>query len=257
MSDLIPFNEQKQMADVIAKSGLFGFKDPIAILALMAVAQSEGRHPASVAKEYHFVQGRPALKADAMLARFQRAGGSVEWTKYTDAEVEGVFSHPQGGTLKLSWTFEQAKRIGLAAKDNWKNYPRAMLRARVISEGIRTVYPGVLTGEYTPEEVMDFEPVKKPVLELVPIEGEFEETENKPTIALYVPNPDGSIGIYKHCVDETEWRDTYFQLVNSVKASKKLTDAQKDGKLAALKELNQDNIDALIGKELGDGTEAA
>ena len=30
-----------------------------------------------------------------------------------------------------------------------------MLRARVISEGIRTVYPGVVVGVYTPEEVSD------------------------------------------------------------------------------------------------------
>ncbi|MBK8184776.1 MAG: hypothetical protein IPK63_18615 [Candidatus Competibacteraceae bacterium] len=49
-----------------------------------------------------------------------------------------------------------AKRANLAGKDLWKQYPRAMLRARVISEGIRTVYPGVLSGMYTPEEVRDF-----------------------------------------------------------------------------------------------------
>jgi hypothetical protein len=32
-----------------------------------------------------------------------------------------------------------------------------MLRARVISEGIRTVFPGVAVGVYTPEEVADFD----------------------------------------------------------------------------------------------------
>ena len=41
-----------------------------------------------------------------------------------------------------------------------------MLRARVISEGIRTVYPGVAVGIYTPEEVNDFDaaPVKAEVV---------------------------------------------------------------------------------------------
>ena len=39
--------------------------------------------------------GRHA-KADAILARFQAAGGKVEWKTYTDDEVTGVFSHPQG-----------------------------------------------------------------------------------------------------------------------------------------------------------------
>src|SRR5207253_3013162 len=47
---------------------------------------------------------------------------------------------------------------GLAGKDNWKNYPRQMLTARVISEGIRTVLPGVVAGVYTPEENQDFAP---------------------------------------------------------------------------------------------------
>ncbi|MCX7689084.1 MAG: hypothetical protein N2045_14060, partial [Fimbriimonadales bacterium] len=56
---------------------------------------------------------------------------------------------------------EDAKRAGLIGKagGNWEKYPRAMLRARVVSEGVRTVFPGVIVGLYTPEEVRDFEPV--------------------------------------------------------------------------------------------------
>lgn len=142
MSNIVPWNDQERMATAIAKSGLFGMKDPTTVLALMAVAQAEGRHPASVAKDYHIIQGRPALKADAMLARFQLAGGKVEWKVYTDEKVTGVFTHAQGGSLEVTWTMAQAKSIGLGGKDNWKNYPRAMLRARVLSEGIRSVYPG-------------------------------------------------------------------------------------------------------------------
>ena len=68
MSNIVPFDDQERMASAIAKSGLFGLKDQTQVLALMAVAQAEGRHPATVAKEYHIIQGRPALKADAMLA---------------------------------------------------------------------------------------------------------------------------------------------------------------------------------------------
>ena len=76
-NDLVPWSDQERMATAIAKSGLFGLKDTTQVLALMAVAQAEGRHPASVAKDYHIIQGRPALKADAILARFQAAGGKI------------------------------------------------------------------------------------------------------------------------------------------------------------------------------------
>ena len=75
-------------------------------------------------------------------------------------KVEGEFSHPKSSPkpIVIGWTIEMAKRIGLASRDNWRNYPRAMLRARVISEGVRTVYPGIAVGIYTVEEVQDFAP---------------------------------------------------------------------------------------------------
>ena len=156
---VIPVSDVERMAVAVAKSGLFGVNTPEQALALMLVAQAEGRHPASAAKEYHIIKGRPALKADAMLARFQQAGGKVAWEERSDTKVSATFSHEQGGSLVVTWTIDDAKRAGLANGDNWKKYPRQMLSARVISEGVRAVYPSVVSGIYTPEEVQDFEPV--------------------------------------------------------------------------------------------------
>lgn len=150
---LIPLNDMAVMAEAIAKSGLFGIRTADQALALGLLCQAEGRHPAEAARDYHVIQNRPTLKADAMLARFQNAGGRVEWTAYTDEIVTGVFSHPQGGTLTLTWDVERAKRAGLMSRDTWKAYTRQMLRARVISEAIRTVLPGVLSGCYTDDEI--------------------------------------------------------------------------------------------------------
>jgi hypothetical protein len=154
---IVPVGEIERMARAVAESKLFGVKSPEQATALMLVAQAEGMHPAIAARDYHVVQGRPALKADAMLARFQQAGGKVRWTAYTDTRVSGVFSHPSGGEVEVDWTIAQAKSAGLTGKDVWRQYPRAMLRARVISEGIRTVFPGVAVGVYTVEEVQDFD----------------------------------------------------------------------------------------------------
>ena len=154
---VVTMGELEKMATAIVKSNLFGVKTVDQAVTLMLVAQAEGLHPATAARDYHVIQGRPALKADAMLARFQQAGGKVEWESYTDAKVSGNFSHPQSPKpVLIEWTLDMAKRIGLAGKDNWKNYPRAMLRARVISEGVRTCYPAIASGIYTPEEVGDF-----------------------------------------------------------------------------------------------------
>lgn len=246
MSNIVPWNDQERMATAIAKSGLFGMKDPTTVLALMAVAQAEGRHPASVAKDYHIIQGRPALKADAMLARFQLAGGKVEWKVYTDEKVTGVFTHAQGGSLEVTWTMAQAKSIGLGGKDNWKNYPRAMLRARVLSEGIRSVYPAVLVGEYTPEEVQDFDVKETKTIQATAVEIVDELIEEVAgEWALYVPDADGSMKLYKNCADDNEFMSEYADLVSKIDASKKLAAVEKDQKMKLLEEVNIKTLTAL------------
>lgn len=157
---VISVRDIEVMANAVAKSKLFGVSTADQAMALMLIAQAEGLHPAIAARDYHIIQGRPALKADAMLARFQQAGGKVEWTSMTDDRVAGKFSHEQGGSVEIDWDMTRAKAAGLGGKDMWKKFPRQMLRARVISEGIRSVFPGVTSGVYTPEEVEDFEKPK-------------------------------------------------------------------------------------------------
>jgi hypothetical protein len=165
----------ERMAQSVAKSGLFGVKTAEQALGLMMIAQAEGTHPATAARDYHIIQGRPALKADTMLARFQAAGGKVNWTEYSDKRVAGTFSHPQGGSLEIVWDEARAKQAGLWGRDNWKNYPRAMMRSRVISEAVRTIYPGIATGIYTVEEVQDMVDVT-PTMQQQEAAAHFEAT---------------------------------------------------------------------------------
>lgn len=173
-ASVAPVDDVWRMAQAVAKSGLFGMKSAEQAMALMLVAQAEGMHPATAARDYHVIQGRPALKADAMLARFMQAGGRVQWSSYTAECVRATFSHPQGGEVEVEWTIEQAKAIGLANKETWRQYPRQMLRARVVSEGIRTVFPGVAVGVYTPEEVADFD--ERPAVTVTQIEDDLQPT---------------------------------------------------------------------------------
>lgn len=145
-------------ARAIASSGLFSIKNESQALALMLIAHAEGRHPALVALDYDIISGRPAKRAIAMQRDFLASGGKITWIKSDNQCAEAIFSHPQGGELKESYTMEDAKLAGLAYKDNWKKFPKAMLRARVLSSGIRAVYPHATSGMYVPEEVQDFEP---------------------------------------------------------------------------------------------------
>jgi hypothetical protein len=148
-----------EMAKNVARSRLFGM-DEAQTFTLMLLAQAKGLHPIQAVERYHVIQGRPAMKADAMLAEFQAKGGVVEWLQHDATKCAATFTAPGVKTpTTVSWTLDDAKRADLAGRDMWKKYARQMLRARVISEGIRMTMPGILSGIYTPEEVADMAPV--------------------------------------------------------------------------------------------------
>jgi hypothetical protein len=238
MNNLVPLQDITQMAEVAASSKMFGFKNPQEAMAIMLLCQAENLHPAVAMRDYHVIQGRPALKADAMLARFQQAGGSVNWKDYTDEKVTGVFSHPSGGSLEVSWSLAQAKSIGIANKDNWRNYPRAMLRARCVSEGIRSVYPGCVVGVYTPEEIQDFKqskPIDMGIAERVEDTQPSEVIEDG-AFPLYVPNADEPYTSY-HTV--SDWITGFEDMVMRISGSNKLDDATKASKIESLNVANE------------------
>lgn len=148
----------EKIATAVAKSGLFGIKTSDQAMALMLIAQAEGRHPVEAARDYNIIQGRPAKTADAMLRDFLSSGGRVEWHVLTNEKADATFSHPSGGTLRIDWDMPRAKAAGLGGKEMWTKYPRQMLRSRTISEGVRSVCPAATSGMYVPEEVKDFAP---------------------------------------------------------------------------------------------------
>jgi len=242
MSQLITVDQIQTMANAVVKSQLFGMKTVEQATALMLIAQAEGYHPALAARDYHIIQGRPTLKAETMMARFQQQGGKVDWKTLTDEEVTATFSHPSGGSATITWTFEQARKAGLTGKDNWRNYPRAMLRARVVSEGIRTVFPGVVLGVYTPEEVQDIptQPKTRDMGTVDVVEPVEEERVDHP-FSLFLA--DGSV--YKGYPDFPEYMEGIRSMVAKITNSSKFNEEEKKAKITSLLTANSKQIEAL------------
>ena len=209
-TELIPVQDLTTMARAIASSGFGGCKTPEQALTLMLIAQAEGRHPGIIARDYHIINGRPALKADAMLARFQEAGGAMRWIELTDTRAEAVFSHPKGGEIAIDWDLDRAKKAGVfATNPNWQKYPRNMLRARVVSEGVRTILPGVVCGTYTPEEVDDMEPRTPEYTVQPPANDDAQKKaakpepseENRPDFVEYLQKAAAQIGSFEPIIE--------------------------------------------------------
>jgi hypothetical protein len=242
MSQLITVDQIQTMANAVVKSQLFGMKTVEQATALMLIAQAEGYHPALAARDYHIIQGRPTLKAETMMARFQQQGGKVDWKTLTDEEVTATFSHPSGGSATITWTIEQAKKANLTGKDNWKNYPRAMLRARVVSEGIRTVFPGVVLGVYTPEEVQDIptQPKSRDMGTVDVVEAVEEEKVDHP-FSLFLA--DGSV--YQSFPDFQGYLEGIRSMVAKITNSSKFNEEEKKAKITSLLTANSKQIEAL------------
>tara|TARA_Y100000593_G_scaffold23934_1_gene47463 strand:- start:520 stop:1341 length:822 start_codon:yes stop_codon:yes gene_type:complete len=195
-----------------AKSGMFGITAPEqgAVLAMTALA--ERVTPVELLKKYHLVQGRLAMRSDAMLAEFIRAGGKVTWveTSPTRAAARFVFAD---NDIELEFTMDEAKSAGLASRENWKKHPANMLRARLISNAVRMLAPQVCSGQYTPEEVQDTSPsggrasfaeVAATVTTSSPIVAEattlFEGSVNR----VDTPGEAGRLEVYAKWIDDLE-----------------------------------------------------
>jgi hypothetical protein len=148
-------SDMERVALAIAKGGLFGSNDPNAVLTLCMLAHAEGQHPAVVFRDYHMISGKPSKKAEAMQRDFLSAGGKIEWHRLDDDCADATFSHPQGGTARIAWDKARVAQAQLGGNAMHKKYPRQMLRSRVISEGVRTVFPGATSGLYETGEVQD------------------------------------------------------------------------------------------------------
>ncbi len=194
----------ERIAAVIAKSGMGGFKTQEQALVALFLAIAEGIPFGRVIHEYHVINGRLTLRSECMLARFQRAGGSIEYVVHNDTEVSVIASHPKGGSLTVTWTIERARKAGLTANPTWQKHPAAMLTARAVAQAVRAVYPACLSGVIVEDEAIEIaaesesQPFPQPVAPRKRLNGsngskplEITETpaaaQNSPQIAKEAP----------------------------------------------------------------------
>lgn len=154
-----PMEAIKSLGMSIFKSGIFGCEKPEQGEVLAMQCLTERKSPLELARTYHFIQGQLAIRTDALLAKYQQAGGKVEWKERTDTRVVAIFSKPGQTGVEIVADLEEYKRNGTAfkgdgktLKDNWHRWPRRMLTARAISEGVRLVAPECCFGVAVSDE---------------------------------------------------------------------------------------------------------
>jgi hypothetical protein len=191
-------------AEILLKSGMLpkelNTKEKIAVLIMKA--KELNMPPLEAISHLYVVNQKVAIDSAGMLALILRSGlakkiqfggdGTSAWCEME--RKDGVIS------FKYTFTIEDARRAGLLNKESWQKYTKELLVARAISGCARKVFPDVVGGLYTVEELGGEEVPELPI-ELVPeaeettesagvVEGEVSVAEQSGEEAVIVFEPE-------------------------------------------------------------------
>jgi hypothetical protein len=161
-----PMEAIEKMGNWMVRSGLFGMDRAEQGCVMAMACLCERKNPLEIARQFHIVENKLSKKYETMIAEFHQVGGKIIWLTRDKEACEAKFIHPQNGEFQLRIDMAELKESGVAltnagkVKTNYLRYPRQMLTARVVSEAMRIICPGIVCGIYTPEEISDFDGVK-------------------------------------------------------------------------------------------------
>ena len=96
----------------------------------------------------YVVNGRTSMSAELMRERAIGAGYRIEIASEDAEQCAVAIWHISDPDYRHEETFlmEDARKAGLAGKDNWKKYPKQMMRARATANAVRWFAPQALAG---------------------------------------------------------------------------------------------------------------
>lgn len=165
-----------QLGKVLSSSGYFSdTRDAAQAIVKVLAGQELGIGPIAAMTGIYLVNGRVAIGANLMAAAVMRSGKyTYRVRKLDESACEIVFFQGRDEIGVSTFTLADAKK---AQTKNVDKFPRNMLFARAMSNGVRWFCPDVFsTGVYTPEELGEaVEPPARPPLPPAPPVNEHGE----------------------------------------------------------------------------------
>jgi len=181
---LTTYDEVERAAKAMAASGFFtDTKQASQAVVKILAARELGLGPFAGMNGVNIIHGKPAFSANIMAACVKRSGRyNYRVSEMTDKNCTIEFTELLGGKWTTSgvssFTIEDARKAGTK---NLDKFPRNMLFARAMSNGVRWYCPDVMNGSvvYTPEELgaetdMDGNVVEVQAVEVIEPDPELE-----------------------------------------------------------------------------------
>ena len=148
----------RSQAESLVKTGFLpqAIKTPEQALAIMLTGRELGIPAMAALNTINVIQGKPAVSPQLMLALIERSGQleNIEIETDPDGRWVSVIMKRRGRSAHNEVFGEnEARAMGLLAKDNYKKQPTVMYKWRAVAAAARTVFPDVILGLYTPDEM--------------------------------------------------------------------------------------------------------
>lgn len=177
-------SETLTLGDVLAKSGFFkDARSAAQAVAKILAGRELGFGPMASMTGIHIIEGKPTVSATLMAAAVKGAGKydyRVRESSDTACEIE-FFQHGES-IGKSKFTIQDATKANVAGKATWKQYPKNMLFARAMSNGVRFYCADILGGNvvYTPEELDVDVTAEGDIADITAISVEAETVPERP-----------------------------------------------------------------------------
>lgn len=128
-----------------------------AVAATILTGRELGFPPMTALGSLHSIKGRVGLSSEAMRALVLQAGHEIIVTESTSQKC--TMKGRRAGSEEWSavtWTLADARQAKLGGS-GWTNYPRQMLQARASSELCRLLFPDVIRGLASTEEIDSYD----------------------------------------------------------------------------------------------------
>lgn len=183
-----PMIAAMKMGEFLTKSNMFGCGKSEQGIIIALTCMQEGISLIDFNRTYHIINDKLAMRADAMLAKFNARGGKHKIIEYSpDRAAVELTIDGQSTTFELTWKDAQLEPFAKTGKGEIAfNYSTPLKRsqmmwARVTSRGVRAMAPGIVAGFCTEEEVQDFNTDSRTPKEAILKEAKTEVVSTPPT----------------------------------------------------------------------------